>query len=177
MLSKISKAALFVLSCNHAANPKIKAPGSLIKKKHHNLTKIDYNFLNKNLNISTLVSEIIKQLNRQAPSTQGNQVSVPPSGQRVCSFCCVFCSEVGHFLKGCTGKLDECAMVVEYIQKRLCKAGDNGQIVLPNREKIYAPGKNIKERLDYWHKNNAPSVSTNFVGATKASKASGFIWG
>jgi hypothetical protein len=48
--------------------------------------------------------------------------------------------------------------------------------MLPNGEKIYAPGKNIKERLDYWHKNNAPSVSTNFVGVTKASKVSGFIW-
>jgi hypothetical protein len=156
--------------------PKIKAPGSSIKKEHHNLTKIDHNFLNGNLNISTLVSEIIKQLNSQAPSTQGNQASVPTSGQRVHSFCCVFCSEIGHFLKGCTGELDRCATAVEYIQKGLCMAGDNGQIVLPNGEKIYAPEKNIKERLDYWNKNNAPSVSTNFVGVTEASKVSGFIW-
>jgi hypothetical protein len=82
MLSKISKATLFVLSCNYAADPKIKAPGSLIKKEHHNLTKIDYNFVKRNLNINTLISKIIKQLNGQAPSTQGNQVLVPASGQQ-----------------------------------------------------------------------------------------------
>jgi hypothetical protein len=151
-------------------------PGSTIKKENFDLSKIDQNSLNGNLSISMLVSKIIKQLNGQPTSAQGNQTSASVTGQRAHNYSCVFCSEMGHFLKGHMGNLDGCATALKYIQKGLCEAGENGQIVLPSGERIYAQGKDIKERLDNWHKTNKLAMSTNFVGATEVNATAGFVW-
>lgn len=53
---------------------------------------------------------------------------------------------------------------------------ENGQIVLPNGEKIYAPGKNIKEKLNNWHQANKLAVSTNFMEAIEAQVMARFVW-
>jgi hypothetical protein len=174
-LAEISTAALFVLSCDHTMDPEERIQEPTIKKEHFDMTKLDSSFLNGNINVSTLVSEIVKQLG-YSPAAQRTQAST--NNQRNRSGCCNFCSDPEHFLKGRTGKLDGCKIAVEYLQRGLCKANDNGYIVLPNGDKINAPGKDIKERLDNWMKANGatgPSVSTNFVG-TEPYTTSGFIW-
>ena len=132
-LPEISTTALFILSCNHAKEPKREASELSIKKKHFDFLKIDHNFLKGN--ISALVTEIVKQLNAQPTTAQGTQGMASTTTQQIRNICCVFCSELGHFLKGCTGKLDRCMLALEYIQKGLYKEGKNRQIVLLNGEK------------------------------------------
>ena len=116
------------------------------------------------MNISTLVLEIVKQMNLQQAAPQVSQGSTSTAGQCAHSFCCVFCSDTDHFLKRCTGNLDGCKVAVKYIQKGLCKASEAGQIVLPNGERVHGQGKDLKEKLDNWHKANKTTMSTNFVG-------------
>ena len=76
-LEKISAAVIVILSWNYGEEPRIEELGPSIKKEHHDLSKIDQSFLNGNLNISMLVSEIIKQLNIQpaAPLVFGSLVT------------------------------------------------------------------------------------------------------
>ena len=132
------------------------------------------------MNLSALVSELVKQLNLKLAASQaapqGRHEAASSSGQRVRSFCCVFCSDPAHFLKSRSGALDGCPSCIDYIQKGLCKASESGQVVLPNGDRIHAPGKDIKEKLDNWHKTNRPSVSTNFIAAAETSPTAGFVW-
>jgi hypothetical protein len=64
--------------------------------------------------------------------------------------------------------LNNCAKCADYIQKGLCQRNAEGQIVLPNGNRINSrdcPGRNLKDRLDCWHKANpASNVSINLVG-------------
>lgn len=50
---------------------------------------------------------------------------------------------------------------------------------MPNGDRIYAPGKDIRECLDNWHKANrvtSVTVSANFVGTEEAAKMPRFMW-
>ncbi|KAF8810010.1 hypothetical protein BYT27DRAFT_7019633, partial [Phlegmacium glaucopus] len=70
----------------------------------------------------------------------------PETGPRLRSNNCIFCSDPAHYL-------NKCPKAMEYIQKGLCQRNNEGQIVLPNGERISArdsPGRNIMERLDNW---------------------------
>ena len=67
-------------------------------------------------------------------------------------------------------------MAIDYIQKGLCKVNERGQIVLPNEERIHTPRKDIKERIDNWHKANKTSVTTNFAGAAEVRTSARFVW-
>ena len=65
--------------------------------------------------------------------------------------------------------LSSCLHVSEYTQKGLFQKNPEGQIVLPNGNRINMrelPGQNLKERIDNWHKNKPmPQVFSNFVGS------------
>jgi len=71
---------------------------------------------------------------------------------------CIFCSDPNHFYH-------ECPKVAEYIKKGLCKRNDTNQIVLPDGQRVprFTQGKNLMEKIDNWHKANAPSKSSNIV--------------
>ncbi|KJA18652.1 hypothetical protein HYPSUDRAFT_919512 [Hypholoma sublateritium FD-334 SS-4] len=76
---------------------------------------------------------------------------------------CVFCSDPKHYQF-------DCAQAADYIKRGLMTRDPANQLVLPNGTRItarLAPGHNIKERVDNWHRNNsppsAPLASTNFV--------------
>ena len=111
------------------------------------------------LNLASLAEEVAKRINsleKQQPAGGSN----PP---RIRTNQCLFCSDTTHYLGGCP-------KVAEYIQKGLCQKNAEGFIVLPNGNRISTrdtPGKNLKERLDNWHKTNGTTqVSTNFVTAS-----------
>jgi gag-polyprotein putative aspartyl protease len=151
-LSEISTAALFVLSCDHAGAPRGEASPNPVKKETFDLSK-GYG----SLNISAIAEEVAKRIN----TLERHQVTGGPSLPRLRSHHCIFCSDPEHYLSSCPC----CA---EYIQKGLCQKNSDGQIVLPNGNRIgrEVPGRNLKERIDSWHKNKpVPQVSSNFVGA------------
>ena len=50
---------------------------------------------------------------------------------------------------------------------------------MPNGDRLNTLGKDIKERVDNWHKANAtavPSVSATFVGTSEIDANLGFVW-
>ena len=82
-------------------------------------------------------------------------------------------------MKSRTAQLDGCKTLSEYIRRGLCKGNENGFVILPSGDRINTLGKDIKERVDNWHKANntaMPSVSTTFVGASTMNATSGFVW-
>ena len=158
---EISKAALFILSCDHTDVDDQEASSVPIKKEMFDLSH-GYD----NLNINALVEEIAKRIS----SLEKQQATGGPNLPRLRSNHCVFCSDPEHYLSSCPH-------AAEYIQKGLCQKKE-GQIVLPNGNRILAkemPGRNLKEQLDNWHRtNNPPKISTNFVGATEFKNE--YIW-
>ena len=112
ILTEISKAALFILSCNPPEDTRNEgSQGLSFKKEHYNISKLDPNFLNENINISALVSEIVKQLSLQPARLSGTQGPASTSAPRIKNWGCLFCLEIGHLLKGCTGQLDGCKLL------------------------------------------------------------------
>ena len=83
-LTEISKVALFVLSCNPPEDTRNEgSQGPSFKKEHYDILKLDPNFLNGNINISALVSEIVKQLNLQPAGSSGTQGPASTSAPRI----------------------------------------------------------------------------------------------
>ena len=163
-LAEISTAALFVLSSNHTSfAPKESSPAP-VKKETYDLSR-GYDSMNINA-IAEEVAKRIASLERLQQPPAGGQI---PARSRL-NFC-IFCSDPEHYLSSCPH-------AAEYTQKGLCQKNSDGQIVLPNGNRISAreiPGKNLKERIENWHKNKPlPQVSSNFVGASERSK-SGWI--
>ena len=174
-LAQILAAALLILSYDHSRGAKSGSQGPAIKQKISDLAP---DFLKGNFNLSTLVSEIVKQLN-SPPASSETQKTSSSANYRPRSGCCNFCSEPGHFMKSRTGQLDGCKTLSEYIRRGLCKGNENGFVILPSGDWINTLGKDIKERVDNWHKANnmtMPSVSTTFVGASTMNATSGFVW-
>jgi hypothetical protein len=154
-LAEISTAALFVLSCNHTVFPHKESPTVPVKKETFDFSK-GY----KNLNINAIAEEVAKRiasLERQQAS--GGQIAPRPRNHFY-----IFCSDPDHYLSSCPH-------AAEYAQKRLCQRNPEGQIVLLNGNRISTrdmPGKNLKERIDNWHKTKVlPQVSSNFVRAAE----------
>ena len=154
-LADISTAALFVLSSFHMEYVKKEVPPVPIKKEVFDLSS-GY----KHLNINAIADEVAKRI----ATLEKQQSTGGPNLPRLRTHHCIFCSDPDHYLSSCPH-------VSEYIQKGLCQRNTDGQIVLPNGNRVSnrdTPGRNLKERLDNWHKINAtPRVSTNFVGATE----------
>ena len=133
-LSEISTAALFVLSCDHAGFPQRESTPAAIKKETFDMSK-GY----ENLNISAIAEEVAKRI-----SALEKPVPAVSNTQRPRSNFCIFCSDPDHYLSNCH-------LANEYLQKGLCQKNPDGQIVLPNGNRISfrdIPGKNLKERLD-----------------------------
>ena len=157
-LAKISAATLFILSCEHIEfdRGEVQSVPSPVKKEMFDLSQ---GF--ESLNINAIVEEVAKRIS----SLEKQQTTGAPNLPRLRTNHCIFCSDPDHYLSSCPH-------VGEYIQKGLCQRNPDGQIVLPNGNRISpreVPGRNLKERLDNWHKTNniTPKVSTNFVGATE----------
>jgi hypothetical protein len=161
-LVDISTAALFVLSCDHTDYTRKEEPSAKIKKETFDLSPT-YD----GLNLASLAEEVAKRIN----TLEKQQTSGGPNLPRLRTHQCLFCSDSAHYLNGCP-------KAAEYIQKGLCQKNADGFIVLPNGNRISTrdtPGKNLKERLDNWHKaNGTPQVSTNFVGASNLSPEYGW---
>ena len=160
-LAEISTAALFVLSCNHsAASRKEATPPSSVKKETFDLSQ-GYG----NLNINALIAE---EVAKRISTIEKQQAAGGQNLPRMRSHQCVFCSDPDHYLSSCPH-------VYEYTQKGLCQKNPEGQIVLPDGNRINMreiPGRNLKDRIDNWHKNKPiPQVSSNFVGATSSTYA------
>ena len=160
-LAEISTAALFVLSCEHVEFDRMDAQlaPSPVKKETFDLSQ-GY----ESLNINAIVEEVAKRIS----SLEKQQNQGAPNLPKLRTNHCIFCSDPDHYLSSCPH-------VGEYIQKGLCQRNADGQIVLPNGSRISpreVPGRNLKERLDNWHKTNntTPKVSTNFVGAAEFKK-------
>ena len=154
-LAEISTAALFILSSNHS-DYNAKEPSNVpIKKETFDLSQT-YD----KLNINAIVEEVTKRIS----TLERQQSTGGPNLPKLRNHHCVFCSDPDHYLSSCP-------LAAEYAQKGLCQKNSDGQIVLPNGNRINGrevPGRNLKERLDNWHKTNtAPKVSTNFVGAAE----------
>ena len=154
-LADISTAALFVLSSFHMEYIKKEVSPVPIKKETFDLSS-----RYEHLNINAIADEVAKRI--ATPEKQ--QSTGGPNLPRLRTHHCIFCSDPDHYLSSCPH-------VSEYIQKGLCQKNTNGQIVLPNGNRVTnrdVPGKNLEDRLDNWHKTNtSPRVSTNFVGATE----------
>ena len=113
----------------------------------------------------------MEEVAKRIANLERQQATGPPNLPKLRSHHCVFCSDPNHYLSSCP-------MSAEYVQKGMCQKNSDGQIVLPNGNRINpreTPGRNLKERLDNWHKSNsAPKVSTNFVGAAELDR--GYSW-
>lgn len=115
------------------------------------------------LNLESLADEVEKRISVLEKQQVSNN-SASPSLPRTRTNQCLFCSDPSHYL-------GTCPHVAEYIKKGLCQKNTNGFIVLPNDNQISTRdtlGKNLKERLDNWHKTNGnPQVSSNMVVASE----------
>lgn len=170
-LAEISSAALFVLSCNHSniTSPTM-TPEIPIKKETFDMTQ---GF--GNINISAIATEVARQLSMQLNNTSHGQncqhttENGSVTRQKNCN--CIFCSDPAHFVGGCPD-------ADGYCKKGLCKKNNEGQIVLPNGDRILSkniPGRNLKERIDNWHKSNTNNtVSTNYIGSKEIG--AGYVW-
>ena len=161
-LAEISTAALFILSCNHTEFSHKEETTTSIKKETFDVSQ-GYG----NLNINTLIEEVAKRIG----TLEKQQVTGAPNLPKLRNHQCIFCSDPNHYLSNCP----KCS---EYIQKGFCQKNIDGQIVLPNGNRINPremPGRNLKERIDNWQASNStPQVSTNFV-ATADLKAE-YVW-
>src|SRR5712664_1694824 len=155
-LSEISTAALFVLSCDHAGTVTARRDGtpSPVKRETFNISK-GY----ENLNINAIAEEVAKRI----ATLERHQATGGPNLPRVRNYHCIFCSDPDHYLSSCPH-------AAEYVQKGLCQKSAEGQIVLPNGNRIgrEVPGRNLRECIDNWHKTKTTTqVSANFVGAAE----------
>lgn len=157
-LAEISTAALFILSCDHTDYTTKEEPSVPVKRETFDLSST-YN----GLNLASLADEVAKRISilEKQPTSTSVANQNPP---RARTNQCLFCSDPSHYLGGCPHAAD-------YIQKGLCQKNTDGFIVLPNGNRISArdtPGKNLKEKLDNWHKTNGnPQVSSNMVVASE----------
>ncbi|KAJ3555385.1 hypothetical protein NP233_g12224 [Leucocoprinus birnbaumii] len=93
-----------------------------------------------------------------APVRNSSQSSYQPpfqqnSQQQRQTWPCGFCSATDHMFRNCSG-LDD------YLRRGLCKRDFNFRICMPDGTPVspqVAPGRNMKERIDNWHKSNSPS--------------------
>jgi len=95
---------------------------------------------------------------RRAPR---NKTSLSPGLALLQNMLCLFCSDGQHFIR-------DCPIVPEYEAKGLCRRNHRGMIELPNGTRVgpaVAVGKDLKERIDNWHKVNSPTVAAHFVEA------------
>ena len=162
-LAEISTAALFVLSCDHAGFTRREISPSPIKKEMFDMSK-GY----EKLNINAIAEEVAKRI---SSLTTAQQLPSNSNIQRPRSNYCIFCSDPDHYLSSCQH-------AAEYIQKGLCQKNPDGLVVLPNGNRIGrdVPGRNLKERIDHWHKNKpATQVSSNFVGAAEVQRSYSFV--
>ncbi|KAF9470608.1 hypothetical protein BDN70DRAFT_821139 [Pholiota conissans] len=194
-LQQIGSAAEFILSCNQ--DDVIRETGhTMVKREHFDVAEIAKQ-IGSSLNMSVLAQEVAKYLGTQGGSMGGrnNGPSMPQpvyTNQNQVSYRamdrprlneCIFCSDPSHFL-------NSCGVAMDFVQKGLCIRSNEGQIVLPNGERVNPRahfGRNLKERIENWHANNKNAthiVSSNLVSVSKieevdnemAPTQSQFIW-
>jgi gag-polyprotein putative aspartyl protease len=156
-VTEISTAALFVLSCDHTGFSKKESSPKVIKKETFDMSqKID------NLSLSAIIAE---EVAKRIATLEKDKTTGGPNLPKLRSHYCIFCSDQNHYLS-------ECPSANEYLKKGTCQKNPEGQIVLPNGNRIdrrEISGRNLKERIDNWHKiKGTPQVSSNFVGAAEA---------
>ncbi|KAF8800130.1 hypothetical protein BYT27DRAFT_7072743, partial [Phlegmacium glaucopus] len=138
-IKEVASAAIYILASDPSLMQHSEAPSaSNVKKETYDLSQ---GFQIGGMSMPTLISEIVKQLNFQ--NSEGHK-----SVRLRSSNFCIFCSDPDHFVNACP-------KAKEYLQKGLCRKDNEGKIVAPNGDRIFAkdvPGKNIMERLDNWHK-------------------------
>lgn len=82
--------------------------------------------------------------------------------QQCFSWPCGFCSDTRHMFR-------VCQVLDDYLRRGLCTRDSTNRICTPDGVQISpqtAPGRNMMERIDNWHKNRpggAPRVQTNIV--------------
>jgi hypothetical protein len=174
-IKEITKVALFVLSCS---GDEFQNPGSaegnsnqVRVKKEFDITKLEFQKPYGELDLSLLAHEVVKQMNLQLGDKGNPELNTYRPTVRDTN--CVFCSETTHFQR-------DCPKAAEYVNKGLCKRNSEGFITLNNGGRISrrtAPGRNLKDKIDNWHKVNGQSsniASTNFFEVSEAK--SQFVW-
>ncbi|KAJ3555802.1 hypothetical protein NP233_g12120 [Leucocoprinus birnbaumii] len=82
---------------------------------------------------------------------------------------CGMCSEPGHMFRNC-------AVLNDYLKKGLCIRNASNRICVPDGtvvDRQLAPGRNMKERIDYWHRNHtsqAPRAQANLLEVAPAQQ-------
>jgi hypothetical protein len=119
-IAEISKAALFVLLCDHIQYSPKSAPTAPIKRETFDMSQ-SYD----KLNINAIVEEVAKRISSLEWQQNTGGLNLPKLRNRQC----VFCSDPDHYLSSCPHAM-------EYTQKGLCQKSADGQIVLPNGNRI-----------------------------------------
>jgi hypothetical protein len=96
----------------------------------------------------------------QLPGSSPSQPLYQPSlqqnfQQKRPTWPCGFCSEPDHIFRHCQ-KLDD------YLRRGLCIRDASFRICVPDNTQVspqIAPGRNMKERIDNWHKSRSPSAT------------------
>jgi hypothetical protein len=167
LLEQISSAAQFILSCNHddviSDTVSNQVPASTIKREQFDVSDIGKYFASNNVNLQTvLAQEVAKYMKTLQLTHQSASPSNAPTQEiynatmqhayrdRPKSYECIFCSDPNHYL-------NSCGIAFDFVQRGLCKRNTEGQIVLPNGERINPRtmfGRNLKERIESWHASN-----------------------
>ncbi|PPR05448.1 hypothetical protein CVT26_011323 [Gymnopilus dilepis] len=161
-LAEIRSAALFILSCHQGSqssspisSPTISSPEEPTKPS---------------FSINSLVDEIMKRveplLQRKIVSEHDHSNPCHPSKFMGCAFC----SDESHYIPNCD-------IAEAYIQQGFCSRNSENRIILPNGELVTyqtAPGKNLQDRIDNWHKSNRPNVPVVSSNLTIVAEAPSF---
>ena len=172
-LEEISKAALFLLSCNQGNEGSEPDITPTVKRETFDASNFAVN--QSNLSMTALAQELVKHMELLKTLT----AAPLPQSYRLRDNNCNFCSESGHYI-------NNCPHAFEYVNKGKCKRNAEGFMVLPNGERISArtaPGKNLRERIDNWiaannvnTSTNTNTVSSNFVEATELQNQMSYTW-
>ncbi|KAF5320913.1 hypothetical protein D9619_000033 [Psilocybe cf. subviscida] len=169
-MSTLYDAILFVLSNNNnigtmsAQLSRDTEPPRAVKTEVFNASQLE-RYLESDAFAGKISSLMMRAQSK--PTYQGGSSSAytnsQPGSMQPGTFFCAFCSDTSHLIR-------ECPTAAQYVRDGRCVRNDQNRLVLPGNIMISRnlPGKNMRERVDYWHHTNSPA-------ATSQPSASGFL--
>ncbi|PPQ85811.1 hypothetical protein CVT26_004961 [Gymnopilus dilepis] len=159
-LAEIRKAALFILSCNYGgftAPPSsfvasIPGPEPAVKTSQFNSASEFF----PSVPVSNLVDAIMRRVEPLIQQKLASDHDHAKKNHPIKFSGCAFCSDSSHHVPNCD-------IAEMYLQQGFCSKNSENRITLPNGELVTyqtAPGSNLQDRIDNWHKSNRPNVPT-----------------
>ncbi|PPQ85880.1 hypothetical protein CVT26_000642 [Gymnopilus dilepis] len=170
-LAEIRKAALFILSCNYGGSTappssfvsSIPVPEPAAKTSQFNSASEFF----PSVPVSNLVDAIMRRVEPLIQQKLASDHDHAKNNHSIKFSGCAFCSDSSHYVPNCD-------IAEMYVQQGFCGRNSENRITLPNGELVTyhtAPGSNLQERIDNWHRSNRSNVPTASSNLTIVAEA------